>query len=283
VEIQTNIQADCDPVLADATCVHQIFMNLCTNAYQAMGSDGGRLTVRITEVTLGDELIHAGAELHPGQYVRLDVSDTGHGMDRETAQRIFEPYFTTKGRGQGTGLGLATVHGIVTDLNGAIVVYSEPGSGSTFTVFLPAVAAEVADGGRPKKTLDGMPGSERVLFVDDERPLRLMAERALGRLGYRVTAVGNPKEALALLEADPQAFDVVITDEMMPGMRGTELLAAVRALRPSLPVILYSGFSESLRSNPRGAEAFDGHVMKPMVVSELSLAIREALLHPRGA
>ena len=273
VQIRARVEDECRPVMADPTAMQQIIMNLCTNAYHAMEEKGGDLTLRVSEVFVADEPIQPGVELTHGPYARLDVSDTGCGMDKATAQRIFDPYFTTKARGQGTGLGLATVHGIVTGMNGAISVYSEPGSGSTFTVFLPVQTAEVADN-TVQPARESLPGTERILFIDDERALCTFAERALGRLGYRTTVCTDPLEGLRTFESEPAAFDLIITDEMMPNLRGSELLPLIRGIRSDIPVILYSGYSEGLRPKLDGAAAFDAYVTKPFVTSDLTRAIR---------
>jgi len=275
VEITCKLDPACSAILADATAIHQIVMNLCTNAYHAMEKEGGSLTVRVTEVSVGDESEQSGIELAAGGYARLDISDTGHGMDKETVQRIFDPYFTTKDRGKGTGLGLATVHGIVTDLKGGIYVYSEPGSGSTFTVFVPiAPVGAVVDAPTPAEAEHSGRGTERVLFIDDERAICLFAQKALTRLGYQCTALSSPRAALDLFRGNPGGYDIVITDEMMPELRGSALLPELRAINPKVPVILYSGFAERVRGTMPEQGAFDAYVMKPMVVSELTRTIR---------
>jgi PAS domain S-box-containing protein len=274
IEFNVQLETGCRPVMADDTAIRQILMNLCTNAYHAMEDKGGALSVLLSEVAFGEESAHVSAGLEPGAYARLDVIDSGCGMDQETTQRIFEPYFTTKERGAGTGLGLATVHGIVSDLKGAINVYSEPGSGSTFTIFLP-IADGAADAARGEMPADSpCPGSERILFVDDDRAICNLANKAMSRLGYRVLALSNPRQALDVFRETPDEFDVVVTDEMMPEIRGTDLLAEIRAIRPGMPVILYSGFAAALRNKPKEEYPFDAFVMKPMVVSELTKAIR---------
>jgi len=274
IHFSCKLDPECRPVLADATAIHQIIMNLCTNAYHAMEDTGGTLTIRLSEITLGEENFLGNLQLEPGVYARLDIADTGHGMDKETLQRIFEPYFTTKERGAGTGLGLATVHGIVSDLHGALYVYSEPENGSTFSVFLPISPEAAATDSDPVLDEASCSGTERILFVDDERAICSLATKALGRLGYRALAVTDPLEALTIFEENPDDFDIVVTDEMMPDMRGTDLLPKLRAVREDIPVILYSGFAETLRNKPKEHYAFNAFVMKPLVVLELAKAIR---------
>lgn len=282
IEIQPDVDDSCEPVMADATAIHQVIMNLGTNAYHAMQESGGVLGIRVTQVALEDGALHGHPDLPPGAYVRIDVSDTGHGMDGETRERIFEPYFTTKERGGGTGLGLAMVHGIVADLNGAIHVYSELEMGSTFSVLLPASAEAAREAAvEPYRHLE--PGAgEHILFIDDEHTICRFAEKALARLGYRSTTYSNPQQALAAFTENPDQFDLVITDEMMPGMRGSEILTRLREMRSELPVILYSGFSESQHKRAGTEYGFDACVMKPMVTSELAGAIREALTKRRA-
>jgi nitrogen-specific signal transduction histidine kinase len=282
IDIQPDVDDSCSPVLADATAIHQVMMNLGTNAFHAMQETGGVLGIRVTQVDIGTEAILGSPELNPGPYVRIDVSDTGHGMDEQVRQRIFEPYFTTKERGDGTGLGLATVHGIVAELHGAIHVYSEPNMGSTFSVLLPANPQAAQVEGDDSRSGREIGGGEHILFIDDEHTICRFAEKALGRLGYRATTQSNPQQALAAFAATPDAFDLIITDEMMPGMRGSDMLAQLRTIRPDIPVILYSGFAESQHKRPGADYSFDAFVMKPMVTSELAAAIREVLAKRHG-
>lgn len=275
IDIRHTIDPACPPVMADGTAIHQIVMNLCTNAYHAMRDTGGVLALRLSHVQIGEGDVERDQKLSPGRYVRLEVEDTGHGMDEETRARIFEPYYTTKERGQGTGLGLATVHGIVSDLNGVVHVYSEPGAGSTFTLLLPVaergeVITLVEDNTVPLR------GTESVLLVDDEVSIGAFAKTALERLGYRVTVASNGKEALAIFTSMPNAFDVVVTDQMMPRMRGLELSRRVHALRSDIPVILCSGFAESV-DDWQDSGDIQGHVMKPIIGSDLARAIRSVL------
>ncbi len=282
IDIQPDVDDSCSPVLADATAIHQVMMNLGTNAFHAMQDLGGVLGLRLTQVDLGAEAILGYPNLPAGPYVRIDVSDTGHGMDEQIRQRIFEPYFTTKERGGGTGLGLATVHGIVAELRGAIHVYSEPGMGSTFSVLLPANPQAAQSEGDETLGSREIGGDECILFIDDEHAICRFAEKALGRLGYRTTTQSTAQSALAAFSAAPESFDLIITDEMMPGMRGSDMLAQLRAIRPDIPVILYSGFAESQHKRPGADYSFDAFVMKPMVTSELAAAIREVLAKRKG-
>ncbi|MCL4694360.1 MAG: response regulator [Candidatus Hydrogenedentes bacterium] len=276
IEIHENIDNSCLPVLADPTGIHQILMNLGTNAYHAMRDTGGKLVMRLSQIKIGDDEVQQDPNLAPGEYVRLEVHDTGHGMTEETQTRIFEPYFTTKERGEGTGLGLATIHGIVTDLQGVIHVYSEPGEGSTFTVLLPCVLAGEATG-EPPAPIGSLRGTEHVLLVDDESPIAEFAKTALERLGYRVTIETNSLKALERFTANPAEFDVVVTDQMMPGMKGIELSKRIRTVRNDIPIILCSGFAESLRDTSGDNNSVRYHVMKPVIGADLARSIRSVV------
>ncbi len=276
IEISTDLAAPIQ-ILGDPTQIDQILMNLCTNAGLAM-PDGGRLDIGLARVELdaGDAALQVG--LNPGPHARLTVRDTGVGMTPEIQARIFEPFFTTRsngsGTGKGTGLGLAVVHGIVRDYGGAISVASEPGRGTTFTIHLPLAdhAAEPA----PVEAASLPRGSERILFVDDEPVLRVLAEEMLGSLGYRVTVASDGQAALEELERTPTGFDLVITDTSMPRMTGLVLIAELRRRFPALPIIQCSGESdgEGHAGVQTGAARF---LAKPMTIAELATAVREVL------
>ncbi|MCC6694087.1 MAG: response regulator [Candidatus Hydrogenedentes bacterium] len=278
IEVVAELADDCGPVMADPSGIHQIVMNLCTNAYHSMQGTDGRLNVRITQTEIDKEYLQGHPNLLPGTYIRLEVSDTGHGMDKATMQRIFEPYFTTKGVGKGTGLGLSTVHGIVKSLNGTINVYSEVGVGSTFAILLPVAQREEPSGlpAHTKGTPD-ISGNERILFVDDEESICLFVEAALSRLGYKVVTLTDPVHALELLKSSPIPFDAVVTDEVMPGIRGTELCSHIWRIKPNLPVILCCGYPAAVRSTPGEEGTFAASLTKPMNVSDLARTIREVV------
>jgi PAS domain S-box-containing protein len=261
-------------VVANATQLHQVVVNLCTNAGHAMGDGGGVLDVSVDEIDVDAAMTDVCPPLVPGRHVRLTVSDTGCGMTPEVVTRIFDPFFTTRGQGEGTGMGLPVVHGIVEDHGGTITVSSAPGAGSTFRVFLPALPAAPVP---PPAPVLVAPGRERILFVDDE-PIQVeLGRQVLETLGYVVTAVGSAREALDLVRADPGAFDVVVTDTTMPGMPGDVLAREVLVLRPDLPIVLCTGFSERATEARMRELGVRELLTKPYSLSELSLAIRRAL------
>jgi PAS domain S-box-containing protein len=275
VEIRPRIDRETRPVLMDTTQIHQVLMNLCTNAEHAMRPGGGVLGVALSSVEIGRAEAQRLGDLAPGRYAVLAVSDTGCGIDEATRERIFDPFFTTKRTGEGTGLGLATSYGIVVSHGGAIAVESEAGVGSTFSVYLPCIAepTPATREGRPEP----LRGSERVLFVDDEPALVAVGRGMLSSLGYEVTATPSSQEALELLRADPAAFDIVVTDMTMPHLTGLDLAAAARELRRDLPVLLTSGLSQSL-SPWQASEAGVAQVLpKPYTKPELAAAVRRAL------
>ena len=265
------------PVLADRGEIHQVVMNLCTNAGYAMREQGGILQVSLKEIQYEVGAI-SRTRLVPGRYQQLTISDTGHGMSREILNRIFEPYFTTKPEGEGTGMGLAVVHGIIKSYGGDISIYSEPGKGSTFHIFLPSPSeAEVEVGTKIRELKTELRGSERILFVDDEPVLADLGKAILENLGYQVEIRTSSIDALQVFKADPGRFDLVITDQTMPHMTGVQLAAAIKKIKPGIPVILCSGFSESIaeeNSKPQSIQAF---LMKPILKQEIAAAIRRVL------
>ena len=269
------------PVLANATAIHQLIMNLGTNAWHAMGNQPGTLKVCLTVLTVVPEFARTHPDLHPGRYVCLSVSDTGIGMDQTTITRIFEPFFTTKGIGEGTGLGLAVVHGIMKNHEGAIIVHSQPGEGTEFQLYFPAVAAEVGPGEANAVPL--IPGrGEHVLFVDDEEALTSVAARLLEGQGYLVTSKNSPFAALDVLRAEPEAFDLVITDLTMPGMDGAKLGEELLKIRPQLPMILTSGYSRTMTEEKARELGFLGLLQKPSTPEALIEAVYRALHRTEG-
>jgi PAS domain S-box-containing protein len=274
IEIDQQIESD-GAVMADPTQLHQVMMNLGTNAGYAMARTGGRLSVRIEDIRLDENFTRLHTDLRPGDYLKLTVADTGRGIDPDNLTRIFDPFFTTKPKGEGTGMGLSVVHGIVTGLKGLISVDSAPGKGARFQVFLPALQ----DGAQVHVAETGtLPtGKERILFVDDEPFQTDMLNHLLGLLGYRVETRNTAVEALALFQQDPQAFDLVITDMVMPGMTGDELAVRLLEIRPDLPIILATGYSQNITESKAKALGIKAFALKPLVIDELSRLIRQVL------
>jgi CheY-like chemotaxis protein len=251
-------------------------MNLCTNASQAMRDTGGILQVTLEPVNLDPEQAAAYHELKPGPYIRLQVKDTGCGMDKLALERIFEPYFTTKAKGEGTGLGLAVVHGIVSGYQGRILVESEPDQGATFDIYLPRMTRS----GKRKRVVDTKPlprGTERILFVDDELALVEIGRALLSRLGYDVVTRTSSIEAFELFRAQPDRFDLIITDMTMPNLTGLDLSQKMLKIRPALPIILCTGFSESISEEKVKQIGIREFVMKPLVMKDMAHTLRQVL------
>ena len=275
IEIVQNISAEHGRVLADPSQMHQVVMNLCTNAAQAMHPDGGRLEVTLTALHLEDETAPQLGSLAPGPYVKLAVGDTGVGMSHQTMERIFDPFFTTRQRGGGTGLGLSMVHGIITGHGGAIRVYSEPGQGSVFHIYLPLADDQGQTQAAPREAAPT--GRESLLLVDDEELLVDIGCQMLARLGYRVEGKYGSLEALEAFRAQPEKYDLLITDLTMPGMTGLELSREVLKIRPGMPILLCTGFSEIITPAQAKDMGIKEFVMKPMVKLEMAKAVRRAL------
>ena len=275
IKIKQNIQSDCGLVFADPTQIHQIVMNLCTNAYHAMAETGGKLTVNLKEVELTAEDLKDQAMV-PGPHVCLTVADTGPGMEQSVIDRIFDPYFTTKEKGKGTGLGLAVVDGIVKSHDGHITVYSEPGKGTEFKVHLPVIKTKEEEH-QVETDTPIQKGNERILLVDDQDMVAQMEKQMLERLGYHVTVRTSSTDALEAFRTQPDKFDVVITDMTMPNMTGDKLAAELIKIRPAIPIILCTGFSEMMSKEKAAALGIKGFLMKPVVMKDLSSIIRKVL------
>jgi PAS domain S-box-containing protein len=280
IDIQTDIGTDRGLVCADPTQMHQVLMNLCTNAFHAMEETGGTLRISLREIEVDASMADTHPGLYVGAYVRLSVSDTGCGMDRQTQARVFEPFFTTKPQGKGTGMGLATVHGIVTAHGGAIVVYSEHGQGTKFDVYLPRSIEEVIHPTRQEEPVLG--GTERILVLDDEEALARLLEKSLARFGYEVVAMTSSTAALAAIKANPALFDLLITDQTMPRMTGLQLVAELRSFHRNLPVILTTGFAEAAHWGDIEKLGISVVLTKPTKPSELAKAVRQVLDNPNG-
>ena len=274
IRVAAAIKAD-RPVLGDPTQIHQIIMNLCTNAYHAMQRGGGTLSVSLEQVDIGLSADPGNVELPPGPYLKLCVADTGDGISPAIIDRIFEPYFTTKEKGKGTGLGLAVVHGIVKRHGGSITVDSRVGDGTRFTVLLPVCAGDSADDGRHATPLPR--GTEHVLLVDDEKDLVDIGSEMLQRLGYRVTGITGSTDALERFKQAPHTFDMVVTDYNMPGLTGDQLARQILAIRSDTPIIICTGFSEMFDPQRAAAIGIRQTLMKPLTMEAMAHAVREAL------
>ena len=278
IEIIHNIDGRCSPVMGDATQIHQVIMNLCTNAYHAMQDKGGRLEVILSEVDVGYEETIEKIGMQPGRHLQLLVKDEGCGMDSAVMDRIFEPYYTTKEQGKGTGLGLSVIHGIVKNHAGDITVTSSPGKGTTFKVYLPIIEdADIVTEFEPSN--GSARGHERILLIDDEAQIVSMEQQMLENLGYQVTARTDSVEALKEFSQQPQSFDLVITDMTMPQMTGDELAQKLLSIKPDIPVILCTGFNEDITEEKALSMGIQKFVMKPVIKNDLATTIRTVLDH----
>jgi PAS domain S-box-containing protein len=275
IEIKQNIQSDCGAIKGDPTQIHQILMNLATNAYHAMEETGGKLNVRLKKVELEEpDLFDPG--IKSGTYACLSISDTGKGMDNKLIEKIFDPFFTTKETGKGTGMGLSVVHGIVKGMHGTIKVYSEPDKGTEFHVYLP-LAEAVKEQQVIHTTTVIQGGTEHILLVDDEKSIIAMEQNMLERLGYKVTSRSSSIEALEAFRAAPDKFDMIITDMAMPKMTGDKLSVELNKILPGIPVLLCTGFSETMSEEKAKSLGINGFLLKPIVMKDLSHKIREVL------
>jgi len=276
IQLKENIVKETRPVLADPTQIHQVLMNLCTNAKHSIGAEIGTLIVSLSEVQVTDSsCIVDCPQIAYANYLDLAISDTGCGMDELTRSKIFDPFFTTKEKGKGTGLGLAVVHGIVKQHKGEITVSSRPGQGTTFHIYLP-VSKEKEDS--ENVLIQEIPhGSERIMLVDDEAMIVQVIQRMLKDLGYVVTIFTSSTEALKAYTKTPDNFDLLITDMTMPEMTGTVLAGKLLALRPDLPVILCTGYNETIDAEKATSFGINEFIMKPVENHTLAKVIRQAL------
>jgi PAS domain S-box-containing protein len=277
IETRLNITAAADVVLGDAAEINQVLINLCRNAVFAMKDKGGTLEVTLEDVEINDTGAIYFHDLNPGHYVRLTVADTGHGMEPGVMKRIFEPYFTTRDVGEGTGMGLALVHGIVKKHDGAVTVQSEPGKGTTFQVYFPLSDKEIVTDIDVKTTGLIPRGNERILFVDDEEEVVGMAKRILEYLGYHVEAKINGREALDMFQSHPQQFDLVIIDLIMPRISGTALAKEILKIKPGISIIICTGFREKIDKEEVKTMGIDAVLSKPIVMHEIARTIRNVL------
>ena len=275
IEMNLGAKATRDTILATPAEVQQIIMNLATNAFFAMREKGGVLSISTTDIDFEPDSPVLDADVEPGEYVQLVIADTGHGMEHHVMQRVFEPFFTTKGVGEGTGMGLAVVYGIVKSLHGTIAVESEPGKGSTFRICLPVARADENQESVVVKTTPR--GTEHILIIDDEELLVEWGQAALERLGYSVTALTDSMEALKLFSVDPSRFDLVITDQTMPNLTGLHLARKLMAIRTNIPIILCTGHSDSVSPEKAKDAGIKDFLMKPLGKQQLAEAIRKVL------
>lgn len=275
VAFQSDFAEDLLQVKVDGTQIHQILVNLCTNASHAM-ENGGMLTVRLENADLTRNLEVFDGSLGPGVYVKLSVSDTGPGISENDLPSIFDPYFTTKELGKGSGLGLSVVWGIVKTYGGGIRVSSEPGKGSRFEIYLPAVS-ERPSGPEPEAIQEVPAGSETILFVDDEEGIVELNRQRLEGLGYTVTGTSDPDYALQCIQERPKRFDLVITDMTMPKRQGDSLAREILKIRPDMPIILCTGHSDRISEDSAQDFGLAKYLHKPMDLQSLAVSVREAL------
>jgi CheY-like chemotaxis protein/anti-sigma regulatory factor (Ser/Thr protein kinase) len=281
IEIRHQAGSDLGYVLADPGEIQQVVMNLCTNAHHAMKDKGGVLDVQLASfvVKVEDPSVHPA--LKSGTYVKLTVKDTGYGMDEATLGKIFDPYFTTKEKEVGTGLGLAVLHGIVQKYGGVITVESELGKGTVFDLYFPTIRKTELTEARIRKQKIRK-GHEHILFIDDEQVLVEMGKKMLEQMGYSVETRTSSVEALALFSAHPQKYDLVITDLTMPNMTGEKLAVELLRIRPDLPIILCTGYAESLLEKKVKNMGITNLVMKPLLRTDMDRAIQNALGQATG-
>lgn len=275
IDIIQDFRSDCGAIKADSTQMHQIIMNLATNAYHAMEETGGELKISLKEIDLGHSDL-PNPEMEPGVYAYLTISDQGKGMDKELTEKIFDPFFTTKEKGKGTGMGLSVVHGIVKSMNGSIQVYSEPGKGTEFKLYFPIDKSSLEESAiETAKTPQG--GDERILLIDDEEAIAEMAKEMLTRLGYTVTTCISSVKGYDVFCSNPYEFDLVITDMAMPGLPGDKLAVKLIEVRSDIPVLLCTGFSDIMSEEKAATYGISGFLMKPIVMKELAQKIRVVL------
>jgi CheY-like chemotaxis protein len=275
IEIKENIDPRCGSIISEPTAIHQIVMNLCTNAFHVMENTGGTMEVTLAPVILSRPETMNHPDIEPGPYVRLSVRDTGTGIDPAILGRIFEPYFTTKKQGEGTGMGLAVLHGIVTGHHGMINVESTLGKGAVFHVYLPKADTDSSYELTREEAVPG--GEESILLVDDEIAVAEMEHRMLERLGYTVTSRVSSIEALKAFKENPSRYDLVITDQTMPQMTGAELAKQILEIRPDIPIILCTGYSKHINENNAKALGIRAFIMKPLLKIEIAGLIRNVL------
>ena len=281
IDFEYNVSEDCGSILGDPTQIHQVIMNLCTNAYHALQETGGKLSVSLKEVDIGYEKSVERVGMKVGRHLELIVEDNGHGMEPEVLERIFEPYYTTKEQGKGAGLGLSVIHGIIKNHGGDISVASQSGKGTVFTIYLPTID-DIDIETKPVEAAAATQGNERILLIDDEKQIIDIQQQILERLGYKVTPKTDSEEALEEFAALPEKYDLVITDMTMPKMTGDQLARKLMDIKPDIPVILCTGFNETITEEKALAMGIDSFIMKPIVKDELADTIRTVLDSPKN-
>ncbi len=276
IEFKSDIRSD-SMVVADPTQIHQVMINLCTNAQHAMKESGGILEIVLEDIDLNGNDSKAATDLKPGHYVCLTVSDTGCGMDKELLDRIFEPYFTTKPEGEGTGMGLSVVHGIVKNHGGDIILESEKGKGSSFKVFFPKMEVEEQEQEEIAQAVPIPLGKERILLVDDEKAVTDVMEQMLADLGYRITCKNNPLAALEFFRASPFSYDLVVSDMTMPKMTGLQMAREMLRVRPDIPIIMATGNRREIPMEKAAEAGIRAVLMKPPALEDLARAVRDVL------
>jgi PAS domain S-box-containing protein len=276
IEMKNDINPDCGLIEADPTQIHQIVMNLATNAFHAMEKSGGELKVTLEEVKLEKKDL-PGQDMLPGDYACFTITDSGVGMDKDLMEQIFDPFFTTKEKYKGTGMGLSVVHGIVKSMKGAISVESDPGKGTKFSVFFPMIKGASQKNNNPPSKWQLMGGHEKILIVDDEESIIQMVESMLVRLGYQVTSSSSSVKALEIFSATPDQFDLVITDMTMPDISGDKLFCEMTKIRSDIPVILCTGFYENNSERKMESIGIKNFLLKPVKMNDLAQTIRKLL------
>ncbi|HBG21002.1 MAG TPA: PAS domain S-box protein, partial [Desulfobulbaceae bacterium] len=277
IDIRQNVDQDVGIILADPVQIHQILANLTTNAFHAMEETGGTITISLKRKELTPTEVISEPDVQPGPFVQISVGDTGPGIAPEIREKIFDPYFTTKAVDKGTGMGLAIIHGIAKNYGGFVSCQSQPGEGAEFHVYLPLVADPALVETASVSSGLTQPGNERILLIDDEEILAEMGKSMLERLGYRVTIRTNSIVALNTFQTQPDQFDLVITDQTMPGMTGLDLARRMLQIRPGMPIILCTGFSNLISEDKAKIYGIKGFAMKPLAKKDLGNMIRKVL------
>ena len=275
IEVYQDIQSDCGKVMADSTQIHQVAMNIITNSYHAVEVEGGIITVQLKEVSTFQNDLQQKS-LNAGKYALLSIKDSGHGIPSDILDKIFEPYFTTKEKDKGTGLGLAVVYGIIKEHRGEIKVASKLGHGTTVDIYFPLIDKPVNEDTLGEIEVHPT-GTEQILLVDDEAPIARLEKHVLERLGYTVTSRLSSIDALETFNSSPQSFDLVISDMSMPNMTGDQLAKELISIRPNIPVIICTGFSEQINKEKARSYGIKGFLMKPIIRSELAVMVRNVL------